>query len=214
MGSEARDRIFKGVVAVAALALLGFSWYIYLQNVKLRRFATDLLRAREYPYVVSGLRIDILAESTLLQKWPAAAPDRRPLQALVLASSDTCGFCKQNLPRWEKLLAGLKLRDSQEVWLMTFNTAQRLDPLIQQLKARNIAFRVLAIQDSLLFSLKTGIVGVPMTFVLGEDSSVELICHGQLGDREIEVFREFLNGTAKPEKPFLVSADQRTQNLY
>ena len=213
MAWEGRRRIFSGVVAVSAVALLAFSWYIYLQNVKLRRFATELLRAREYPYVVSGLKIDILEASTALEKWPPA-PNRKPLQALVLAFSDTCVYCKRNLPHWEKLLAGLNVRDSQEVWLMTFNTAQRLEPIVRQLKARNIPFRVLAVKDPLLFSLKTGIVGVPMTFVLGEDSSVELLCHGQMGDREIQVFQGFLNGTSQPERPFLVSADHRTEQFY
>jgi hypothetical protein len=215
MASGNSNRIFSVIVAVAAMALLAFSWYTRVQNVKLQRYATNLLRAREYPQVVTGLKIDILAESALLDRWPpSGSPDRKPLQALVIATSDTCGFCKQNLPHWEKLLAGLNLRDSQEVWLMTFNTAQRLQPIVQQLKARNVPFRVLAVKDPLLFSLKTGIVGVPMTFVLGEDSSVELICHGQMGDREIQIFQGFLSGSSQPKKFFLASADQRTEKLY
>lgn len=215
MAFKSSGRIFNAVVILAAVALLGFSWYTRIQNAELQRYATSLLRAREYPQVVTGLKIDILAESTLLERWsPSGGPDRKPLQALVLATSDTCGFCKANLPRWEKLLAGLSLRDSQEIWLMTFNTAQRLQPIVQQLKARSLPFRLLAVKDPLLFSLKTGIVGVPMTFILGEDSSVELICNGQMGEREIQVFQDFLSGKSRPEKPFLASTNQSTEKFY
>jgi hypothetical protein len=213
MVSERRSRIFNGFVAIGVVALLAFSWYIYLQNVKLRRFAAELLRAREYPFVVTGLKVDILAESKLLEKWPPG-PERKPLQALVIATSDTCGYCRENLPRWEKLLAGLQLRDSQEVWVLTMDTAERAAPLIRRMRAGRIPYRILAVKDPLFFSLKTGLVGVPTTLVLGEGSAVELICHGQVGERETQVILDFVNGKATPKRPFLVSADRRTSALY
>jgi hypothetical protein len=215
MASESWNRAFRAVIAVAAVALIVSSWYIYVQNIKLRRFATGLLRAREYPYVVTGLKVDILQDSALLQTSPDLSPaDRKPVRKLVLVTSDTCGYCARNLPRWKKLLAGLSPRDSQEVWLLTMNTARRTEPLVRLMQAEKLPYRVLAVRDPMLFSLKTGIVGVPMTLVLGRDSSVELICHGQLGDREITIFQDFLSGTGAPGKPFLVSADRRTDSVY
>ena len=213
MTSDGWRRAFRAGVAVAAVALLASSWYIYLQNVKLRRFAADLLRAREYPYVVTGLKVDLLQDSAVLARAPGTA-DNQPSRRLVLVTSDSCGYCTRNLPGWDRLLAGLSPRDAQEVWILTMNTARRAEPLVRRMQAARLPYRVLAVRDPLLFSLKTGIVGVPMTLVLGRDSSVELICHGQLGDREIAVFQDFLNGTGAPGRPFLVSSDRRTDRVY
>lgn len=208
------SRAFRVAVLVAAVALLGFSWYTQIQNRRLHRFTRELLAAREYPYVVTGLRLDILAESELLAASGEVVAPLAPERELLLVSSDECAYCKQNLPRWQELLAGLEPAPDREVWLLTFDSFELLRPVVDQLERSQLAYRVLRVRDPILFSLKTGIVGVPLTMVLGADRSVEVICSGGLGEREIAIFQDHLNGIASPQRAQLVSQDPRTDGVY
>lgn len=208
------SRTFRVAVLLAAVALLGFSWYTQIQNRRLHRFTRELLAAREYPYMLTGLRLEILAESELLAASAGISVPFDPGRELILVSSDECGFCKQNLPRWQELLARLEPAPDREVWLLTFNSIELFSPLVDQLERSHIAYRVLRVRDPILFSLRTGIVGVPLTMVVGPDRSVEVICSGGLGAREIAIFQDHLNGVASPQRAQLVSQDPRTDGVY
>jgi hypothetical protein len=209
--AKSSSAVFGPAVLVAAVILVALSWYTHLQNVKLRQRVADLVKAREYPYLLTGLKLDILATSTVLEQWPHDSHENGPggRRKLLLVTSDKCGFCQQNSGNWLRLVASIAPHSSSEVWLLTMDTTNLTLPLVGEMRKRGIPFRLLSVDDPLLFSMRTGILGTPMTLVLEGDSTVGLICSGQLGTREIQIFGDYLNRGVVPRTVFLTSSDRR-----
>jgi hypothetical protein len=213
--AESSSPTFGSAVLIAALTLVALSGYTHFQNVKLRQRVADLVKAREYPQLLTGLKLDILATSTVLERWPHDSRENFPAgrRKLLLVTSDKCAFCKENSHNWLKLVASIERHTSSEVWLLTMDTTNLTIPLVSELKKRDIPFRLLSVDDPLLFTMKTGILGTPTTLLLEGDATVGLICSGQLGAREIQIFRDYLNRGVAPRTVFLTSSDRRMNEI-
>ena len=177
--------------------------------------------AYQKPYLVGGLQIDVASQcdevdKNLTTKSPPAESAVSP-RVLLIAVSNTCGFCSKNIGQWEKLISSLQWSNTnKEVWLIGFEKQGLVtDPLLSWLKQHEVPFRFLVPRDPHILSMFTGITAIPVTIVLNENRAINLMCEGELGARELEQFRSALNtdSTSNNVKFLRSSLSTRTLSL-
>lgn len=190
------------VVWIAGATLLICAWSTHLQNRNLRKENTMLLKGREYPYLLTGLEMDVAGQ---IEQVRATAPGRpKRNERLVLVSSDVCSICEKNAEKWQKLLMDTS-RLPEEVWLVTFDTTELFGPLEAALARRGTPYRVMRIRDAKDFSLRTGIVGVPLTMLMDAKNTPTALHSGALTADMLRRFINIVDGRSSlpANRPFL-----------
>jgi len=191
-------KLLNVLLWVGSIAVLGLALHLHQANRSLRILAKTLLDARETPYIVSGLHIDLLGHTEQIDGWPRTHGDNtknsKP-KVFLIAVSNSCGFCGNSIPKWEKIISSSTwMVGSKEVWLLALEKQGLVaDPIMNWLKANRIPSRMLAPKDTIAFSIYTGFKAVPATLILNENRAVNLICHGTIGDKEVDIFQKALN---------------------
>jgi hypothetical protein len=187
---------FAALKVFIGIALIGISWYLYSANASLKAKLQATADTIQLPYVISGFSPDLLSQtneisSSLPALRPVPSENRR---TLVLVSNDLCKHCLATLPFWTRLIDKVHWTQSDEVWIVSYGSAISMSPLISQLKQiRSVNYRVLLVQDRLLFQIRTGLIAVPATLVLDSEGTIRSCAIGTLNESQMDALANGLN---------------------
>jgi len=200
-----------GLVWVAAAALLFSAWRNHFDNGRLRREIFELLEAREYPYMMSGLYLDVDQYATRVGK-SSTHHNSSPRRQITLVSSDYCQICERNVENWKALLSNISVANGlPTVNLVSFDEGLLFKDIKVVLEARQIPYQAYSISNSRDFSLRTGIVGVPLTLAMSKDNVVEAVHSGILSESTRNLLVRLINDGQELTKnrPFLRPGEQQ-----
>jgi hypothetical protein len=153
-------------VAMVFLSLTGI--HIEIRHRELVRANRELLAARRYPYLLTGLRLDLLDGTDVAEHAPYAAFEEIR-RRLLIALDDRCKACDKVLPDIQELLSRVHWQPDQEVLILSFSGTSLAAAISKQLAARRVQYRVLHVKDSPSFTCATGVVSVPFLAVLSRE---------------------------------------------
>jgi hypothetical protein len=185
-----KTKLLSRVVPILSLVSIGVlvvaSWSLYASNATLSSEVAQYRSAKVIPYLTNSLTLDFAGSLALLDAYDGY---HQPIiQRLLMLSSDKCKISEGNVPNWLSLTNSLHDKDSTQVILVTFDTAQLFEPIKAALKSKHVPFRTYQVTKSLYFGLRTGLTGTPTTLLLTPESRPLLMHTGALAREDVSAF--------------------------
>lgn len=182
------------VLSIAIIgALAGLTLFLESANSKLEEVVRIYRQLPSYRFDIAPLK---------LERFVAVELEPADLR---LSFVYVPGVPPQALDGWAALLRRLELTEGQEILLMGVPDQgfRELETLMASLEVRH---RVIVIDDMRTFAARTGLAA-PMTVVMSGAGQIRLISVNPLGDAEISVFEDVVEGrlASRPERPFLTA---------
>lgn len=196
MGSIANNSSTRWLLPGGVVVLLVLAWFAHFALEDLRQERQLLRQERKPPYILNGLSFDNVAQGTTILD---ASPNR-PVsngRRLVIALADDCPFCERALPQIERLVSESVWNGSQEAWIFTFDGRDFADRIARSLQRAGAPYKIFAVNHSLSFGTRTGIVATPRIILLDSDKKVLLVAVS-LDDQRVSIFKRYLGAAAPP----------------
>lgn len=172
---------FRFAAIPAGLLLVIWSWAAYLENAALQRSNVQLRQSRVYPMPISGLKLDLLKETQVLDSGETPSAGSAFKGALLMVSNGSCPVSAANLPPWRRLISSIEWEEGMELWLLTLRNGAHMQPFARRLKADGrIPFKYLRPKRRSTFGPRTGLSAVPFTAVLDSSKTIRLVHYGAL----------------------------------
>lgn len=170
MNAPSRNKVVFALALVASVAALAF----WMQEARLHAIRTDqrlLLDARRFPFLLTGLRLELPPLVTVVDGTHGSQFADAPRRRLLVALSDRCPFCVEAQPALCQVLTDQRLDHTDEVVLLSFAGTQLMTDLLSCARQNPGRARVVAglIKSTQQFSVLTGILATP-SFVTVDSS--------------------------------------------
>lgn len=144
----------------------------------------------EFP-LLHGTEVPIAFQTELISQSHTSGSRRG--NKLVIYSSDVCGACESDQPKWQRILKNIPDGTNLEVLLISWRSHRLQEDLLDIMNRRHISWKQLRPRDLLAFTTFSGFTVTPTVALLDSDDRVLLVTH-RFNDQVERLFLDELAG--------------------
>lgn len=159
--------LYVALIGVIAFAAASYAKY-WSANANYR----VAMEGRVYPTILSGGTLSFTGSQLIRGETLSDS-----LPQVVLAIEDECGACRSQRPDWLDLLSKMEGRPVGLTVLFFGTDLDSVAEIARSASEHRIPIRVRHVTDKLGYTLRTGVVSVPMTLVVDRNSMIRAVVH-------------------------------------
>lgn len=179
-------------VAFAQILLLITAWAAVWERSSTGEALRSVAARKDYPYVLAGAKLSLNGVDELQEEEQHSASRK-----LLLVTSDSCRFCRENLESWRELVRRIDWSKGDSLWILSFDGTEVADQLRQS--ESSIRPRLMTVRDKKLLIFASGINSTPITLVLDSQDRVLAVQDGVLSRKQIGFLADLMLAGRQPQ---------------